>query len=65
MAIQDTPEMGDWLKTVDELLVAHGTDDPCAVARAMRDAGQTKAPIFRRLVQACKEHREGKEVGHE
>ena len=53
--------MGDWLrvgpKAVEELLISRGTDNPCAVAREMRDNGQGKAPIFKSLIDACREYR--------
>ena len=53
--------MGDWLRVgpqaVEEVLIAHNTDNPCAVARAMRDAGQKGAPIFKSLIEACREYR--------
>jgi len=52
---------GDWLrvgpKAVEELLISHGTDNPCAVAREMRDNGQTQAPIFKSLIDACRAYR--------
>jgi hypothetical protein len=54
MAIQETPEMADWIKTVDEVLISHGTRNPCKVVREMQEAGQDKAPIFRKLVEACR-----------
>jgi hypothetical protein len=53
--------MGDWLRVgpraVEEVLISHNTDNPCAVAREMRDAGQKDAPIFRSLIAACREYR--------
>ncbi len=53
MAIQETPDMADWIKTVDEVLISHGTRNPCKVVQRMRESGQDKAPIFRKLVEAC------------
>jgi hypothetical protein len=54
--------MGDWLrvgpKAVEEVLITHKTDNPCTVAREMRDAGQKGAPIFKSLIAACRKYRE-------
>jgi len=53
--------MGDWLRTgpsaVEESLISHKTDNPCAVAKEMLEAGQKKAPIFKSLLTACREYR--------
>lgn len=54
---------GDWLRVgpraVEEALISHKTDNPCAVAKAMLDAGQKDAPIFKSLIAACREYRAG------
>jgi hypothetical protein len=55
MALQETPEMADWMKTVDEVLISHGTRNPCKVVQHMQESGEDKAPIFRKLVEACEQ----------
>lgn len=57
MAIVEDTNMADWLKTPDEALIAFREKNPCKLARKMRDEGHDKAPLFGRMIEACKKYK--------
>lgn len=61
MTVVEDPQMADWLRSgppgIVELLISYGLKDVCALARAMKEDGQDRAPIFKEVIAMCKERR--------
>jgi len=60
MLVED-PKMADWLRAgkrgIVELLISHRTKSVCKLAAIMKETGQEGAPIYKEVVEMCREKR--------